>query len=270
VKSRLAILSMIGLALAARLPAARADDAGLIDSSGWHSSAQIYAWAFGDTGDLTIGGRTAHLDDSFLDTMKKSDSLLAFMGHFEAQYDRFGGFVDGSYANIKSSAEAGPVSADITEELLFIEAGGFYRAVENLPLWQAPQTGGGVLTVDALAGARYTRLSLDGDAELDAIGADFSTSRDRDWVDPFIGARALLALTDRFDLIVRGDVGGFGVGADISANGMALVGYHFGLGGDTVGEVWGGYRALYQDYDSGSFAWDMVLHGPIIGFTVRW
>jgi hypothetical protein len=34
-----------------------------------------------------------------------------------------------------------------------------------------------------------------------------------------------------------------------------------------------GYKALGQDYETGSgpqrFRWDTVMHGPVLGFTVR-
>jgi len=33
--------------------------------------------------------------------------------------------------------------------------------------------------------------------------------------------------------------------------------------------VYLGYRALYQDYEQDSFAWDMLLHGPMLGVGVR-
>jgi hypothetical protein len=73
-------------------------------------------------------------------------------------------------------------------------------------------------------------------------------------------------------LIVGDDVGGFGVGSDISLNARALLGYHFGMSIAAAGL--GGLSDTYQDYDAGAgnnaFEWSILLHGPILGFTVRW
>ena len=91
-KSLLIVFSMIGFALVASVPVS-AETNTLTDNSGWHFSAQIYAWAFGDSGDLTIGGHSAHLDDSFLDTLRQSDSLLAFMGPARADHRIHGALV---------------------------------------------------------------------------------------------------------------------------------------------------------------------------------
>jgi hypothetical protein len=63
-----------------------------------------------------------------------------------------------------------------------------------------------------------------------------------------------------------GAIGGFGVGSDFSWQAAGLVGYRFGLFSDDNARGLAAYRALCQDYKSGSgsnaFKWDMTLHGP--------
>ncbi len=38
--------------------------------------------------------------------------------------------------------------------------------------------------------------------------------------------------------------------------------------------LFGGYRALYIDYEDGSganlFKFDFTMHGPLLGFDIRW
>ena len=73
-------------------------------------------------------------------------------------------------------------------------------------------------------------------------------------------------------MIVGGDIGGFGAGSDFAWSALGLVGYRFEmLGLDSSALV--GYRALGQDFDTGSgankFKWDVTMHGPIIGLVTR-
>lgn len=272
------------LAQDASVPPSSSDGKVASDISGWHFTIAPYAWAFGIEGNVEIAGHQTTVDASFVDILKASDSLVALQGHAEAQYDRFGVFVDGTYADIEASFEesgGGPLVAaglnvDVDQEVVLIEIGTFYRAVDRFQLWQRPiDRGGGTFTFDALAGARYTYLGLDVDGKLNINRLAFKRDVDgsHDWVDPFVGGRLELGLTESIDFALRGDVGGFGVGSDFTWNTQALLGYSFSLLGANA-EAWGGYRALGQDYDDNSgrrdFRWDVILHGPLIGMTVRW
>jgi hypothetical protein len=244
-----------------------------------------YAWAFGLEGDTGIGDHVASIDESFLDIMEQSDSIVALQGHAEVQYRRIGAFVDGAYANVGYSPGAAAerrffdaeIDADLEEKILLVEAGAFYRVLDGRRLWGDPsvESGGGLLNADILAGARYTNLDISVDADLTVNQQDFEANfeGDHDWVDPFIGVRTIVRLTDVIDLSLRGDVGGVVTGSDFAWNVQGLLGYRFALfGADAT--AWGGYRALGQDYDDHSgdneFTWDMVLHGPIIGMSVTW
>jgi hypothetical protein len=249
----------------------------------WHFMAAPYAWAFGLEGDIGVGDRIATVDDSFLDIMDQSDSIAALQGHAELQYRRIGAFIDGAYAHIAFSPGASAerrffdaeVDTEIDEKILLLEAGAFYRVLDERRLWGDPAAGGGLLNADLLLGARYTSLDIAVDADLTAAQRDFEVDfeGERDWVDPFIGIRANLRLTQDIDLSLRGDVGGVVTGSDFTWNVQGLLGYRFLLfGADAT--AWGGYRALGQDYDDHSgdaeFTWDVVLHGPVIGMSVTW
>ena len=253
--------------------------------SDWRFMAAPYAWAFGLEGDTGIGDRVASIDESFLDIMDQSDSIVALQGHAEVQYRRVGAFLDGAYADVSYSLSGSAerrffdaeIDADIEEKILFVEVGAFYRVLEEQRLWGDPAagSGGGVLNADILVGARYTNLDATVDAELTVNQQEFEADfeGEQDWADPFIGVRTNLRLTDDIDLSLRGDVGGVVTGSDFTWNTQALLGYRFLLfGADAT--AWGGYRALGQDYDDHSgdreFTWDMILHGPIIGMSVTW
>jgi hypothetical protein len=93
-------------------------------------------------------------------------------------------------------------------------------------------------------------------------------------VDPVIGVRTLWPLTEKFSVTALGDIGGFGIigASEFSWQAAGLVGYRFSLLGQDNAKMLAGYRALCQDYKSGSgsneFEWDMTMHGPVLGLAL--
>jgi len=114
-----------------------------------------------------------------------------------------------------------------------------------------------------LVGARFCDLD---------IGLDLGPvegGRAKQWIDPVVGARVLVDLDEHWRFLVRGDLGGFGVGSEFTWFVDASVSYTFGHGiFATLG-----YRALYLDFDDGSGSDRTnitgILHGPYIGLGVR-
>ena len=73
------------------------------------------------------------------------------------------------------------------------------------------------LAVDFLTGGRYVSLKADlGVITGERVGREVEVERHVDWLEPFVGGRFILALSNRVALTVRGDVGGFGVGSDLT------------------------------------------------------
>lgn len=80
-----------------------------------------------------------------------------------------------------------------------------------------------------------------------------------------MGARLGARLGDHWRVQVRGDIGGFGVdNSDFSWQAVTLAGYEWRVNGWNI-TLFGGYRALGQDYSDGAFTWDTVVHGPVLG-----
>ena len=142
----------------------------------------------------------------------------------------------------------------------------------------------GPLAFDVLGGARYWHqqadLSLDVTAavqvgDLEVAGARaFARSGSVDWLDPIIGVRLRYTVAPGHELLLRGDIGGFGVGSDFSWQAVGAYGFELGAyqGISFSGVV--GYRALYVDYVQGEgqqlYEFDMLLHGPVLGVSMRW
>jgi len=249
-----------------------ADDSTYIEapSKKWQFSITPYLWLMGINGKTTIKGRTADLDVSFGDIWDNLD--FAAEVHIEAWRDRYGFFIDTSYAKIALKKDV-DLRLDNTLNTKFItkfflgEIGGFYR----VGTW--PVDGGyekktnTTFTFDAIGGGRYWYLknTLKLNGPLGVLPPEISDSQN--WFDFFVGGRANLAI-NKFFIQVRSDIGGFGLGfsSDFAWNIAGYIGYE--LPWYRITPIIG-YRALYDKYKNGSgdnrFVWDAWISGPQIG-----
>ncbi|RYD24142.1 MAG: hypothetical protein EOP88_01450 [Verrucomicrobiaceae bacterium] len=85
------------------------------------------------------------------------------------------------------------------------------------------------------------------------------------WVDPFIGVRTQWNFSGNWFLAAKGDIGGFGVGADLTWSAQATVGYEFTP--QVSAEL--GYRHLFTDYSDGGFIDKVDQSGIFTGLNVR-
>ncbi len=92
-----------------------------------------------------------------------------------------------------------------------------------------------------------------------------NASGNEQWVDPFVGLRGQLNLTDRLFLAARGDIGGFGVGSHLVMQAIVSAGYNFSK--NVFAEA--GYRYLKTDYTNGGFTFDVAQGGPFMGLGIR-
>ena len=258
------LAALIVLAGAVGRAAAYEPPPALYAQSGWQFNITPFAWLPSITGSVTIRGNSFDDNASFGDLIRKSDSVLAFDMHTEAQKGRFGVFVEPIWMKLGFGTQRDLLFTELKTEITYVEFGGFYRAFEGVAgpanhRW----------AVDALAGGRFTNLGATLSLSSDIGGG--SLSQWKSWVDPFIGARARIEMTPTWDLSLRGDVGGFGVGSLFSWNLVWLIGHRFPLFGASA-EAFGGFKALYQDYRTGSgnrsFRWNNILWGPMLGMGV--
>jgi hypothetical protein len=85
-------------------------------------------------------------------------------------------------------------------------------------------------------------------------------SKDDYWFDPYVGLRARYNFNKTVYTAVRGEIGGFGVGADLMWEVEGVIGIN--LTHCIFTEI--GYRALGADFEDNNFVFDVVLHGPQI------
>ena len=246
----------------------------------WTLSFTPYSWLAGLNGDATAKGRTADVDVGPFEVLEHLDGL-PWMSYTEARAGRFALYSDIVYAplgiDINRARSFGGLTLDaalgLDIEQLIIEAGAAYEIARF----------GSSTALDLLAGARYWRqeasIHLALTATLDLAGLTLSGSRaiarggDVDWVDPLVGLRLRHQLAPGQELLLRGDVGGFGAGSEFSWNVMGAYSFEIGVYyGATVSGVLG-YRALAVDFEKGSGAnrydYEVVQLGPLLGLTLR-
>jgi len=85
-------------------------------------------------------------------------------------------------------------------------------------------------------------------------------ARDDYWFDPYVGLRGRYNFNKTVYTAVRGEIGGFGVGADLMWQVEGVIGIN--LTHSIFSEI--GYRALGADFRDNNFVFDVVLHGPQI------
>ncbi len=262
-------LLIVALTLTLFAPAVSAEEKAK-EKSDWEFQVAPYMWFLSTSGDVTVKGQKSDLDLSFDDIWDELN--IAAMLAFNARNGRWGFYGDIIYANLGDSDVEGPlgfVKIDPTIKLAWLTAGGFYR-LGSWGLSEAAAKKAPTVTMDVFAGARYTYL----DIELDFKNVPQPTaSGDKHWVDPLVGSRVILDLTQRWAVSLDGSIGGFGVGSDFAWDAAGLIGYRFPLfSKENNAALFGGYRARYQDYTDGSgddeFKWDVTLHGPILGMSI--
>ena len=238
-------------------------------ADGWRTNFVSLIWLIGMDGDVGVGDRTADVSADFGDILDASDSIFAYSGRLEVAKGRWGGFIDGTYAKLGVDDQSGPLGRseiDITNELAVVDFGLMYRLGQWSP-FRAAERNRHDITLDLYAGGRYSHVEL----EVDPARFE-SRSRSQDWVDPIVGAKLVLPLSQRWRLVTGGDVGGFSVESDFTWSATAVFGYDFQLFGHRA-TAFAGYRAIGQDFTDGSgddeFTWDMILHGPLIGLDFK-
>ena len=120
------------------------------------------------------------------------------------------------------------------------------------------------MAVDLMAGFRVNSVDLNVSLSPGLLqGQRFGASET--WVDPLVGGRARFAITDRWFATALADVGGFGVGSDLTWQAFASLGYQ-------INERWsvqGGWRYVSIDKSIDGRDVEIDFNGPLLGFTVR-
>ncbi|WP_085936586.1 hypothetical protein [Enhydrobacter aerosaccus] len=266
-------------------------DPSSLDPDPWRIGFTAYGWAINVAGSVTARGQTVDVNASFIDLLQKSDSLIGWMSYFEADKGRVGFYGDLVWTRLgfarSMAAYRNPLpglqisvtaNAALVTDMVIAEMGGLYE-VER---W--PGSDGSFTAVDALLGFRYwnssTYASVDalGTASYAPLGIEasrqfgISLSNTMQWVDPLVGLRLRHRFTPHQEILVRGDIGGFGLGSQLTWQALGVYSYEWQIDRTVLAAVIG-YRAIGVNYGAGSgfdaSGMNLVLHGPVIGIGLR-
>lgn len=231
----------------------------------WQFEVTPYIWGTAMEGSTGTTGVTADVDASFSDIWDRLDE--GFLGVFEASNGQWHHGVEVIYMKLagetaRSWSGPGGIGTltgqlDVTSTLTALQYSLGYRVQDEKT------------KVDVIGAARYTEVEMDlvlvtttgpllpgGTRQLDAS---------KSWVDPVIGVRVLHPLSEKWLFVGYADIGGFGIGSDITY--QALAGLNWQFAKDFSAKF--GYRYLYQDYDDDGFIWDMTSQGIYAGLGIR-
>lgn len=256
-------LAAVTIALAGlATPAVQAAGAG---PDAWQFELTPYLFGAALSGTTGVGNVSSDVDANFSDLLENLDS--GFMAMVEARKGPWGFGFDGVYLHLKdqkTSSWQGPAGiGSATGELEATMTEQIYQLAVSYRLVNAPTK------LDLVGAARYTQL----DTDLNLVvttgpllpGGTRSLSAQESWWDPVIGIRVIAPLSEQWSFVGYADIGGFGVGSDITYQAIAGVNWQFA-------PAWvakAGYRYFYQDYEDNGFVWDIAAHGFYLGLGIR-
>jgi hypothetical protein len=290
------LLTSIGTSVAADIPplAPKAIVAPAPALEAWSFTLAPYVWTPSLVGSSTVRGRTTDVDVTFVDILdhtKVPKDLFGVMAYFEARNGRVSLFADVLYLKVGLNSDmtrsrgvdalnaSVGASAGLKIEMVIAEAAAAYEIAN----WGSPAGPGSSTAIDLYGGVRGWWQKADASVDLGGtvnVG-DLSRTGDRtltasgdvSWLDPLVGVRLRQQFAPGADLVLSGDVGGFGAGSKFTWQALAAFNYTLLVRNNITWSGMLGYRALHVDYSQGSglnhYEYDMTMHGPIVGLTAR-
>jgi len=213
------------------------------ETNQWTIDMSLFGLAAGMSGNVAVKGVPADVDVGF-DKVWENLKFGA-MGSARVGYGPWGLSTEVIYMDLESSK--GPFAA--TAQQWLVQPALEYRVCPNFV---------------AYAGTRYNNIALELNGPLGV-----NPSGTHEWWDPIIGAQACLPIWKTISLHVKGDIGGFGAGSDLTWQAYPYLNWQI----SKLASVQAGYRLLYTDYETGSglnrFKYDMLTSGPQVGFTLH-
>jgi hypothetical protein len=246
-KSHLPIAALMSFSLYSQSAIASSRD-------GWHFMLTPYGWASSINADLRVKGRSADMNLTFIDILKHLD--FAAQGHLEAGYGPWSLMIDPTYLKVNDNSQRRSIGLSIRSQTSLIDGGIFYR------LFSKSFTPLTFISLELLGGARHLGLknSL-------TFNQALTVSDSTDMTAPIIGARIKTDLTAKLGFWVRGDIGGFHVD-HVKQTWSTTLGMSYALQSHI--DLGLAYRILKIDYSRSSSGMNLLLYGPMIGFSFHY
>lgn len=223
----------------------------------WQHTVILYGMGAAIDGDAQIGDLKVPVDLSISDVF---DALeFGAMGAYRADNGTWSVTVDATFMGLGGSSrtEGGLVKGDVDMDQTTLMGTVGRRWTDNL---------------EFLFSLAYVDLSTDltvaTTAPITGVVTTRNASKDASWVDPLLGLQYSVPIADDWRFTLRGDVGGFGIGSDLTY--QVLTGFRW-QANETVGAVLG-YRLIAFDYEDGQGQnyqrYDLLEQGPMAGITI--
>ena len=228
-------------------------------SSEWKQTVFIYGMGAAIDGDVQLGNLELPIDMSISDVF---DALeMGAMGAYRADNGTWSFTLDATFMGLGGTAtsQRDIVKGDMDMDQMTLMGTVGRRLTPNLEglfslSWFDLSTDLELTTRNPLTGAETTRTAGD----------------DASWIDPMIGLQYNAPFADDWRFNLRGDIGGFGIGSDLSYQLLANVRWQ---ANETIGVVFG-YRLIGFDYEDGRKGdrdyqrYDLTEQGPLVGMTI--
>ena len=238
----------IAMLLAVFAPLTQAQD----NSGDWRQTVHLYGMLPMIEGDAQVGDLRVDVDSSisdFLDNLK-----FGALAAYRIENDLWSFTGDVTYMNLGQSkrTQQGRASVGLDVDQITFMATAGRRVAPHL---------------EALFSLAYFDVSADLRVRL--LQQVRTVSRSVDWVDPLVGLNYEIPISGKWRYTLRGDIGGFGVGSDLTWHALTKFTYQ-----QSDSFSWYiGYRAIAYDYEDGrgrNFQnYDLVQHGPGAGIAFR-
>jgi hypothetical protein len=227
------------------------------DDDEWHIIAPtFYMWLFQTEGNLTLRGATHDADLSIGGVLDHSDNN--FQIYVEVDKGDWGFCVEPTLLSFSGNTTEGGQQFKSSVDIVLVDFCGTYRVWRT----KVPKP----MSLAVLVGGRYWNV----DTDVNGVGPAPDANAHLNIIDPILGARFRMDVTEKFQLAIRSDIGGFGLSdkeSHLTWQAWMNVGYDV----TKNFSVFGGYRALSVDYDEGrginEKGADVTFFGPVIGLN---
>lgn len=223
----------------------------------WQHTIEPYIQFTSIEGDATVGRASGvDVDVDFGDILEVLK--IGAMIHFESIHrSGFGYQLDYGFMDLRDDIDS-PLGgiAELKVRQAVFDVTGMYRNTFD----------GGSL--DYLLGIRWWDNDIEGLLSGGLLPGSLQLDVAEDWIDVYLGMRWQRDINRHWGYFVKGDVGGFGLEADFTAN--AHIGGVYKFNKEMA--LTFAYKSTWVDYRSstkqgvGTFLYDTSTHGPVVSF----
>lgn len=204
-----------------------------------------YVWGTNIDGRIGVQNIATDVNAEFKDIVKVVDQ--SYMINYKAISGLWTLNVDYSYTKFKDSFDLPSTTINAESVNIIGDVGVQYRLHEDS-------------STELLIGGRY--FYVENLLELSGVTA---VTHDKEWMDPFVGIKHKWEVNDKFFIVTKADIGGFGVASDLIWN--VTVSANYMLNENVTCVL--GYRYMDVDYHEDGFIYDISSQGIGAGVTFK-